>query len=116
MEFYIDMNGPYSLTDDNIDKNVIKKSIGNYALGYLDENNEFIIQYVGRSDNDLNERLKNWVNKKYKNFMFINQKTIVEAYVKECRDYHLFNPKDNDIHPRKPDNSKDKFMCPFCIE
>ena len=49
------MNGPYDLTNDQIDKQVTKTSPGNYALGYS-EDKTFFVKYVGRSDTDLNGR------------------------------------------------------------
>ena len=51
------MYGPYSLTNDQIDMVVRENSIGNYALGHSKEG-KFYVKYIGRSDRDLNKRLK----------------------------------------------------------
>ncbi len=109
----LDMKGTYLLNDSEIDKRIKKTSPGNYALGRLDDNT-FIVNYVGRSDNDLNNSLKEWV-KKYKRFKFRYAKSPNSAYEKECKNYHDFvenDVLDNDIHPQKPEDSSVK--CPVC--
>lgn len=47
------MNGPYDLTNQKIDAVITNKSAGNYALGYVNEDKTFIVQYVGRSESPL---------------------------------------------------------------
>lgn len=49
------MSGPYNFTSDDIDATIMRTSPGNYALGYVSDKNTFIVQYVGRSDTDLNQ-------------------------------------------------------------
>lgn len=44
----LNMNGPYELTTAKIDAVVTRTSPGNYALGYVNSENTFIVQYVGR--------------------------------------------------------------------
>ena len=34
---------------------------GNYAYGHLKENGRFVVEYVGRSDTDLNDRIKHGI-------------------------------------------------------
>jgi hypothetical protein len=53
----LDMSESYELTNQKIDEIVTQTSPGNYALGYV-SNSTFIVRYVGRSDTDLNGRLK----------------------------------------------------------
>lgn len=111
----LNMKDSYSLDDDTIDKEVAEKSIGNYALGYKNSKNVFIVKYVGRSDTDVNRRLKEWVDdSEHPLFKFSYAKSVKEAYEKECRNYHDFSPSENDMHPAKP---KDKdWECPVCEE
>ena len=44
----LEMKGPYPLTKDSINKEITKKSAGNYAFGYV-KDKTFYIKYVGRS-------------------------------------------------------------------
>ena len=109
------MNGPYPFTSTEIDNRVLINSIGNYALGKLDNEGTFIVKYVGRSDTCLNTELKQRLNKKYTHFKFSYAKTIKEAYEKECNNYHDFEEDkylDNDIHPAKPKDTD--YVCPVC--
>ena len=62
----LNMNGPYPLNDTEINKQVTKKSPGNYGLGHINEKNTFIVKYVGRSDTDVNDRLHTWIFTKHK--------------------------------------------------
>jgi len=101
--------GPFELTNAVIDIKV-KKEIGAYALGYVN-NNTFHVSYVGRDDDDLNRRLKEHVGS-YQHFKFRHYNTAKEAYEKECYLYHDFTPRDNDIHPAKPDGTN--YKCPVC--
>lgn len=97
------MEGPYPLSIKSIDQMVKKGTIGNYALGYSNETS-FIVKYVGRSDTDLNERLKNHVGS-YKEFKFSYASSAKEAYAKELRNYNDFGGSDaldNEIEPAKP--------------
>lgn len=52
--------GAYSLLSEIINDRV-EHRIGNYELGYLDKNGNFAKKYVGRSDTDLNRRLKEYL-------------------------------------------------------
>jgi predicted GIY-YIG superfamily endonuclease len=108
----LNMNGSYALTERNINAHV-SKPIGNYALGYSDHEGTFVVQYVGRSDTDLNQRLKNHLNEDFKKFKFSYAASAIAAYSKECQNYHDFTPKRNKIHPRKPDG-QDSLKCPVC--
>ena len=107
------MQGPYDLTNDEIDNQVTKTSAGNYALGRV-SNGTFYVNYVGRSDTDLNDRLKDWIGK-YKKFKFSYASSPKAAFEKECINYHDFGGKeklDNEAHPDRPDNSN--WKCPRC--
>lgn len=111
----LDMNGPYSLTVNEIDRRVTRTSPGNYGLGNTKDDGTFIIQYVGRSDNDVNSRLHDWTGKKYKQFKYSSANSPKEAFEKECRNYHDFGGSeklDNDIHPDRPNGTN--WKCPVC--
>ncbi|HEB85683.1 MAG TPA: hypothetical protein ENI68_01505 [Gammaproteobacteria bacterium] len=111
----LDMEGPFPLNDAEIDRQVTRKSPGNYGLGYTKDNGTFIVEYVGRSDDDVNNRLHDWTGKKYKKFKYSYAANAKEAYEKECRNYHDFGGSDdldNDIHPARPSGTSLK--CPVC--
>lgn len=115
----LDMNGTYDLTTNEISKQVLKTSAGNYALGYLEKNengsNSFVVEYVGRSDTDVSGRLKQHVGEKYKKFKYSYATSPKAAFEKECKNYHDFGENkvlNNEVHPRRPDNSG--WKCPCC--
>ncbi len=109
------LRGPYKLDNNTIDKVVTKKSAGAYALGHTRKEKEvttFIVEYVGRADKDVNDRLKKWVGKGYSHFKFEYYGSPKAAFEKECNLYHDWKNLDNKQHP---DRSKDKdWQCPRC--
>ncbi len=104
------LDGEYPLTESGIDTNVSRTSAGAYALGRT-KDEKFLISYVGRSDDDVNARLKKHVGDyaKFKYGYFSSPKA---AFEKECNLYHDFEPPDNKIHPARPDNTN--WICPRC--
>lgn len=110
---FFKMNGPYYLISEEIDKHITKKSIGNYALGCI-KDSRFIVRYIGRSDTDLNERLKFWIGN-YEQFKFSYTSSPKQAFEEECLLYHDFgasNELDNTYHPQRPENRN--WECPCC--
>jgi hypothetical protein len=103
--------GPHDLTERVIDEIATSKSIGNYACGYVNDASVFIVSYTGRSDSDLNGRLKQHVGK-YKKFKYGYMQTAKDAFEKECSIYHDFSPPDNQVHPARPANTS--LTCPRC--
>lgn len=106
------MEGPYWLTSSSIDHRVTKTSPGVYELF---RSYDGPVKYVGRSDDDLNARLKQWVNKDYSYFKFEYCSSSKAAFEKECRLYHYHGGSeklDNKIHPQKPAGSN--WKCPTC--
>ena len=119
----LNMGISYDLTYDEIDRLVLKNSIGNYAYGYLNDKGVFIVCYVGRSDNDLKERIKHGIEDmkadptcRYERFKFSYADSIREAYEKECQNYHDFGGEEgylrNEVHPAKPEQYEG--ICPIC--
>ena len=106
--------GPYSLDIDTIDAEVKKKnSAGAYALGHVNKEGEFVPKYVGRSDDDINGRLKKWVGSEYSKFKFKYYDSPKAAFEKECNLYHDWkNQLDNKQHPDRPDGTN--WKCPRC--
>lgn len=111
----LDMQGVYDLTNAIIDERVTQTSEGNYALGSINQKTQkFIVKYVGRSDSDLNVRLKQHVGK-YPNFKFSYADSPKAAFEKVCRNFHDFGGTKkliNAIHPTRPADSD--WTCPCC--
>ena len=98
----LNMIGPYELTRSKINEVVTQTSPGNYALGYVNSENTFIVQYVGRSDSDVASRLRQHVGEKYKRFKYSYATSPKAAFEKECINYHDFGESrllDNSSHP-----------------
>ena len=111
----LDMNGPYPLNSAQINRQVTQTSAGNYALGYVRDDDTFIVQYVGRSDEDVNDRLHDWIDTKYKRFKYSYATGAKAAFEKECHNYHDFGGSDkldNKAHPDRP--SGKNWECPVC--
>jgi hypothetical protein len=104
------LSGPYALNEATIDSIVTRKSPGAYALGNTSDNT-YYINYVGRSDIDLNARLKQHVGA-YPQFKYGYQPSPKAAFDKECGLYHDFQPPDNKVHPARPQGSG--WSCPRC--
>lgn len=104
------LRGPYPLTRENINRNVTRTSAGAYALG-PSEDGTFYVHYVGRADVDLAKRLADHIGK-YARFKFEYYDSPKAAFLKECRLYHDFNPRDNKVHPARPAGSG--WKCPVC--
>lgn len=112
----LEMNGPYELANTAIERNVTQKSAGNYGLG-KESDSTFYVNYVGRSDDDVRNRLKTWVGKKaaYTHFKFSYATSPKAAFEKECKNFHDFggtSKLDNDVHPQRPEGTN--WKCPFC--
>jgi len=109
----LNMNGPYPFTSDSINKHVTKTSTGNYALGKMTNEDKFRPKYVGRSDDDVNKRLHDWIDKKdHPKFKFSYASSVKAAFEKECHNWHDFKPDENTNHPARPDNTN--WKCPVC--
>lgn len=101
---------------------VTEESAGAYALGNVKKKKKnekevtiFLVWYIGRSDDDIKKRLKEWVGGKYSRFKFEYYGSPKAAFEKECSLYHDFGKKellDNDRHPQRPDNTS--WKCPRC--
>jgi hypothetical protein len=100
----------FSLTDDEINSQVTKTSAGVYALDATSSGG-FTVSYVGRSDTDLKKRLHDWIGK-YRYFKYAYCSSAKAAFEAECNLYHDNKPPDNQVHPKRPDDSG--WKCPSC--
>lgn len=103
----------YPLTKDGIE--VIPEEIvhGNYRIGVLGPLfGNFFVKYIGRADNGLKDRVSDHLTDFIKDlidnnpgrvyFSFNEEINELDAYHRECKDYHDFDPELNDNHPAKP--------------
>ncbi len=97
---YIDGKFHY-LNDEIINKNVEVDSIGVYILLDHHAGGLFKVCYVGRSDKDLNDRLKKHVGS-YEYFHFEEHDDAYSAYEQELAYYNNYPDLDNKIKPAKP--------------
>jgi len=103
------------LSQTGIDAAVTLTSPGAYALGKTDTNGTFLISYIGRSDDDLNGRLKDHEGShpQFKAHYFPSAKA---AFEKECQLYHMFGGPagelQNKVHPARPQGIS--MRCPIC--
>ncbi len=105
------LKGPFSISKEIIDS-AVTPTPGVFVLGYLEIGGDFIPKYVGRSDDDIKQSLKDWVNSKYSKFKFECYDSAEVAYTKECRLHHDWKEQlDNQEHPKKLDA---RWNCPCC--
>jgi hypothetical protein len=106
------LRGPFPLTIAGVDSAVTNTSAGAYALGQANNDGAFVVRYVGRSDDDVNARLKKHVPELYRQFKYEYYPSARAAFDKECNLYHDFHPRDSKIHPARPEDAN--WKCPRC--
>lgn len=112
----------YPLNKDSIEENIPDGiQPANYRIGRL-SNLGYSVIYVGRVDNRQDRGLKDRMIEHLDDFEgdcyfeWNESASILDAYKKECKDYHYwssFGTLENSIHPRKP-NSSFFTICPIC--
>jgi hypothetical protein len=108
----IQLSQPFTFSSTIIDAVVTTKSPGVYALGYM-SGNTFMIQRVGRSDTDLNARLKSDEYRgKYQTFKACYYPTADAAFHAECELFHAYGGNNNPNHPARPFGKNHK--CNHC--
>lgn len=106
------MLGPFEV--GVVDFNIEPYRIGAYIL----TKNGRTAHYVGRSDDNLRERIKTSsherrsVNSPYTHFWFAYALSPDTAYRLECEWYHKYGPTDNMVHPACPAGRY--IPCPVC--
>jgi len=127
----LDMDGPFALDPNEIVRVVGRNGPGNFALGRLNKDKRFVVQYVGRDDMNVRDSLLNAAHSASgkpgllgrlfgkdegaQAFKFSYAADAEAAYGKHCRTYHGFNSAnqlDNSRHPKPPPGTIAK--CPIC--
>lgn len=104
------LEGPFSLNARVIKHEVTSTSAGTFVLGKAN-GRSIKIMFVGRSDENVATKLLEHVGK-YPIFKYGYSKTPHDAWAKECKLFHDFNPPHSQ-HPLKPTSSPD-WPCPIC--
>ncbi len=111
----LDMDGPFDLKDEVIEKEVSAYLVGNYALGFLSKNGKFVVKVVGRSDENLQDGIKT-AREKYAGNIFLRlfgagvpnkfkysfANTVDAAYQVECRLFETFGGTEKLLNEQKP--------------
>jgi hypothetical protein len=103
-------DGPYHLSPQALDSIVTRNCPGAFVLGESTEDG-FHVDFVGRSDTDVNARLQHHVGK-YRHFRFDYVSDPAAAFNEECMLYHDYRPGDNKAHPQPAAGSG--WHCPRC--
>ena len=107
------LKGNYILTALVIDS-YVHHSAGAYAIGTAISATELQIEYVGRSDFDVNQRLKDHAGK-YRHFQFLDAMSSLVAFEIECRLWHTFRPRGNSVHPARPTGTRYNCSVTGCL-
>jgi hypothetical protein len=113
--------GPFPFSIESIDERVEPGRIGAYVLLQAEESRgDLMVVRVGRSDTDMNRRLKTYLggaeyagDERYDlvtYYSFAYCETAESAFATECVVYHDWEPPLNDRHPGKPRGSEAR--CP----
>ena len=104
------MKGSYLLVDSVVD--IFVPFLMYYGV-YVITNSQGTVLYVGRSDTNLQRRIKDHIREKteYNKFYYEEATSKREAYEKECYLWHKYQPRDNDIHLDRPDDMR-YLKCP----
>lgn len=110
----LDMEGPYALRPEEIEDIVEFEAPGNFAIGHL-VNNRFTVLYVGRSDKNLPQSLRDMVgrHRDFRLFKFSYATSAQAAFLKHCRNYHDFGRAGKLLNRKHPSNTA-RDPCPFC--
>jgi len=111
----VGLSKSYSFNSETVDKIIKIKAAGNFALGELDDNGDFVAGYVGWSDSDIKNEIRAMLGGRYSAFRYSYALTAKDAFEKNCRIFHDLGGKvmlDNKEHPARPERVK--WRCPLC--
>ena len=107
----IELKGPFLLTAEKVKVAVTAVLPGAYVLGHTDDAGTFIVEKVGRSDDNLKKTLQDQVEC-FSEFRFEHFHSAKAAFEKECDLYHNFMVEMDYVHPTRLDGSY--WKCPHC--
>jgi hypothetical protein len=103
--------GPYRLTFDAIDAAIGEHAPGVFALGRADREGRFCVSYVGRSDDDVRIRLRDFIGSESL-FKYGYCPSSQAAFLRECELFHDIAPPRSLVHPGRAKGTS--WECPRC--
>ncbi len=106
--------GPFAFNDKTIDATITVTSPGVYMLGYTGTNATLYVERVGRSDVNLNARLKSDEYRgRFREFKAAYCPDATTAFHHECTLWHAYGGTLNPNHPATPANQF-LLVCVLC--
>jgi hypothetical protein len=105
------LKGPFLLTAERVNIAVTAALPGAYALGQTDTEGTFLVDTIGRSNDNLKKTLEDQIDGRSQ-FKFECFHSAKAAFEKECGLYHEFTMSMTQDHPTRPEGSY--WKCPRC--
>ena len=112
------MEGPFQLADSVIDTVINNTDPAVFLLRRIEETPKYAHYraFIGRTDGDLAETLKGWLDSDYRVFSFQYVESTDAAFRQQCTMWHQLNGPDgkldNERHPAP--NHAQIIQCPVC--
>lgn len=103
--------GPYRLAYDEITNAIPRVAPGAFMLGHRGPDGRFYVDYVGRADHDVRDKLLQMIGSGNL-FKYRCSPTTEAAFHAECELFHDFHPPGNRMHPDRPAGTN--WECPRC--
>lgn len=103
--------GPFRLAYDDITNAIPRVAPGAFVLGHKGPDGRFYVDYVGRADRDIRDRLLQLIGSGNL-FKYRCLTSMEAAFHAECDLFHDFQPPGNRMHPDRPAGTN--FECPRC--
>lgn len=103
--------GPMRLAYDEITDSLPRIAPGVFAVGHRGPDDRFYVDYIGRSDKDLRDKLRGLIGSGSL-FKFRYTANGEAAFHMECELFHDFKPAGNRMHPDRPAGTN--WECPRC--
>lgn len=103
--------GPMRLAYDEITDSLPRVAPGVFAVGHRGPDGKFYVDYIGRADRDLREKLLSLIGSGNL-FKFRQTPSNEAAFHAECDLFHELKPPGNRMHPDRPAGTN--WECPRC--